>query len=150
PRKLLSWWESHLNPGDRGIFAGKVGVFRDKLQLTNPDYVILDRTGQIIAGAERNKIMGKLTQAGGLFGMYPQTSGFKTWEIAQTILFVLPQLDLPDPWPDWVREHAGVIGLMDAFQAIHRPLNRQDVDAGLDRIRFDEAFRAQLTMAHRR
>ncbi len=150
PMKLLSWWQSHLKPGQRGIFAGKVGAFRDKLQLTNPDYVILDEGGQIIGGAKRNELMGKLTQAGGLFGMYPQTSGFKTWEIAQTILFVLPQLELADPWPDWVREQAGVIGLMDAFQSIHRPRNREEVEAGLDRIRFDEAFRAQLTMAHRR
>lgn len=150
PLKLLTWWQSHLKPGQRGIFAGKVGAFRDKLQLTNPDYVILDAEGQIIAGAKRNELMGKLTQGDGLFGMYPQTSGFKTWEIAQTILFVLPQLELADPWPEWVREQAGVIGLLDAFQAIHRPTSRDEIEAGLDRIRFDEAFRAQLTMAHRR
>ena len=49
-----------------------------------------------------------------------------------------------------MRERAGVIGLRDAFAAVHRPEARSDIDRGRQRLWFDEAFTTQLAMAYRR
>ncbi|GAB3871933.1 hypothetical protein GCM10027610_136510 [Dactylosporangium cerinum] len=37
-----AWRESQLRPGRWGLFSGKVGRFQSKLQLNQPDYVLLD------------------------------------------------------------------------------------------------------------
>ncbi|HIT75304.1 MAG TPA: ATP-dependent DNA helicase RecG [Candidatus Avipropionibacterium avicola] len=146
----LAYWEKLLPPGARGIFAGKFSYFRGQAQLTNPDFVTIDASGAVVGGAARNRAMGRVGQSEGMIGLYPQTKKAKTWDIAETVALVLDQVDLADPWPDWVRERAEVLDLMSAFRAVHRPSRSDEVDAGLDRLRFDEAFRAQLTMARRR
>lgn len=147
---MLEYWHRQLPDGARGIFAGKVSEFRGEPQLTNPDFVVIDDDGAIIGGAQRNQTMGRLSQAGGLIGIYPQSAKLPTWTIAECIGLVLDQLDLVDPWPDWVREEAGVVDLMTAFRSVHRPADRDEIERGMERLRFDEAFRTQLTMAHRR
>ena len=43
--RLISYWQSALQPGTRGIFAGKVREFNRKLQLAHPDFVTLDDRG---------------------------------------------------------------------------------------------------------
>jgi ATP-dependent DNA helicase RecG len=52
--RLISYWQSALQPGARGIFAGKVREFNRKLQLAHPDFVTLDPEGRVVAGAQRN------------------------------------------------------------------------------------------------
>ena len=147
---LLTYWESQLPAGARGIFAGKVGVFRDELQLTHPQFVTIDEDGHVVGGAKRNETMGRISQAGGLIGIYPQTRKLPTWTIAESVGIVLDQIELEDPWPDWVRQEAGVVDLMTALRAVHRPQTRDEIELGLERLRFDEALRTQLTMAQRR
>lgn len=147
---LLTYWHDQLPVGARGIFAGKVGVFREELQLTHPQFVTINADGQVVGGAKRNETMGRISQAGGLIGIYPQTRHLPTWTIAESVGIVLDQLDLTDPWPDWVRQEAGVVDLMTALRAVHRPQVREEIELGLERLRFDEALRTQLTMAQRR
>src|SRR5699024_6549008 len=108
---MLEYWQKQLPSGARGIFAGKVSEFRGEPQLTNPDFVVIDDEGTIIGGAQRNQTMGRLSRAGGLLGIYPQTSKLPTWTIAECIGLVLDQLDLVDPWPDWVLAEAGLVDL---------------------------------------
>ena len=52
--RLISYWQSALQPGSRGIFAGKVGEFNRKLQLAHPDFVDRGRRGRVVGGAQRN------------------------------------------------------------------------------------------------
>jgi ATP-dependent DNA helicase RecG len=86
--RLISYWQSQLRPGARGIFAGKVTRFNGRLQLAHPDFVILDEHGVVIGGAKHN---ASLASASGvpLVGLYPVTGKLRTWTIADCAALAL-------------------------------------------------------------
>ncbi|MGO1974982.1 MAG: ATP-dependent DNA helicase RecG [Propionibacteriaceae bacterium] len=151
---LVNWWASQLVEGRRGIFVGKVGEFQGRPQLTHPDFVLLGDDGTIIASAKQAKEkeqMAKVYQTGGLIGLYPATRQLPTWRVAECIQLVLDGLgEVADPLPDWIRDEAELVDLHTALQQVHRPTDREQVESGLERLRFDEALAMQLTMAYRR
>jgi ATP-dependent DNA helicase RecG len=148
--RLISYWQSQLSPGARGIFAGKVREFNHQLQLAHPDFVIVDDEGRMIGGAQRNEALATTVKSP-LIGLYPMAGKLRTWTIAECTGLVLEHLDgLADPLPEWLRQEAGVVDLLTAFRSLHQPANRDQIEVGRERLRFDEAFALQLTMAHRR
>jgi ATP-dependent DNA helicase RecG len=148
--RLISYWQSQLHPGARGIFAGKVREFNRQLQLAHPDFVIVDEEGRVVGGAQRNEALATAVRSP-LIGLYPMAGKLRTWTIAECTRLVLEHLDgLADPLPEWLRREAGVVDLLTAFRSLHQPENREQIEVGRDRLRFDEAFALQLTMAHRR
>ncbi len=147
---LCEWWRKQLGHGVRGLFVGKVGSFRDALQMSHPKFIMLDADGSVVGRSEEDERIVELSRSG-LVGMYPATAKLPTWTIAECARIALETVqDADDPWPEWVRQEGHVIGLADAFAGVHRPRGMGDVDAGSDRLLFDEAFSAQLTMAYRR
>lgn len=146
---IVNWWQRQLSAGVRGIFVGKVGSFRDQPQMTHPAFVMLDADGGVVGNSEEKERIAELSRSG-LVGLYPASAKLKTWTIADCARIVLDVLPQADPWPDWVRERAGVIGLKDAFIAVHRPESKAQIDVGRQRLWFDEAFTTQLAMAYRR
>jgi ATP-dependent DNA helicase RecG len=147
---LISYWQNQLSMGARGIFAGKVGRFRDTLQLAHPEFVMLDEYGRYAGGRKDNAVLADVTRTE-LIGLYPATARLRTWTIAESANLALDYLEgVDDPLPERVRKHAGVIDLLAAYQAVHRPQTRTEVARGLDRLKFDEAFAIGLTMAHRK
>lgn len=149
-QRLVEWWEKELHKGVRGIFVGKVGAFRDQLQLAHPEFVMLDADGRVVGRSEQKALMAGLSQAG-LVGIYPATAKLPTWKIAECARLCLATVSgSEDPWPQWVREAADVPGLADAFAGVHTPRTPAEAQRGADRLLFDEAFATQLTMAYRR
>jgi ATP-dependent DNA helicase RecG len=147
---FVQHWKRELEKGERGIFVGKVGQFRDQPQLTHPEFVMLDASGRIVGQSEEKKLMATLSQSG-LVGMYPATAKLPTWKIAECARLALATLSGgSDPWPDWVLDAADVMPLLDAFAAVHQPRSLAEAEAGAQRLLFDEAFATQLTMAYRR
>ena len=146
---IVGWWQRQLSAGVRGIFVGKVGSFRDQPQMTHPAFVMLDAAGGVVGNSEEKERIAELSRSG-LVGLYPATAKLKTWTIAECERLALDALPAEDPWPAWVRERAGVIGLADAFRAVHRPESREEIDRGRQRLWFDEAFTTQVAMAYRR
>jgi len=148
--RLISYWEKQLAPGARGIFAGKVTRFNTRLQLAHPDFVILDSEGRVIGGSQANEGLATAGQ-NGLVGLYPATRKVRTWMIAACVQMALDSLEgCPDPLPEWIRSEVGLVDQLTAFRAIHLPESVDDIERGLQRLRFDEAFSLQLTMARRR
>ena len=147
---LLEYWANQLSAGSRGIFVGKVGAFQGQLQLTHPDYVILD--GARVTGGRNSparEAMERQVQRATMVGLYPASSKLPTWVIADSIEMVLPTLT-GDTLPDWIVERAGVLPFEQALTAVHEPTSREQATVGVDRLRFDEAFGIQLSMARRR
>ena len=148
--RLISYWQSALQPGARGIFAGKVREFNRKLQLAHPDFVILDEHGAVVAGAAHNAGLARAAQTP-LIGLYPLSGKLRTWTVAECAGLALETLaGIEDPVPAWVRQAAEVVDLETAFRYVHQPRTQSEIEQGRDRIRFDEAFGLQLTMAYRR
>lgn len=118
------YWLKTLEPGARGIFVGKVGVFRDQLQITHPDFAILDGTRVIASKKKREEkeALSRVANRSTLIGFYPATSALPTWVIADTISLLLPMID-GDTLPEWVVNAAEIPSLGDALRDVHEPVD---------------------------
>ncbi|WP_432986690.1 ATP-dependent DNA helicase RecG [Dactylosporangium sp. CA-233914] len=136
------WRESQLRPGRWGLFSGKVGRFNNKLQLNQPDYVLLD-------AGEGEEAVEEF--AGAIIPVYPATARVPTWRIAaavRTVLDVLPST--PDPVPATTRASRRLSSLDKALREIHRPESQQSLAIARRRLKWDEAFALQLTLVQRK
>ena len=160
PKKpfLVDYWHSQLHEGARGIFIGRVGIFNGYLQLTHPDYVVLDgadivggkgRTEKAQLRAQSREAMARAVQRSTMVGLYPSHGKLPTWVIAESVQMALPTLT-GDTLPAWVVEAAGVLPFQEALTAVHEPTELRHAEVGKERLKFDESFGIQLAMAHRR
>lgn len=136
-----------LQPGTRAMFAGKVGVFNGRLQLSHPQYEKLGAdSGSEDVDAFANRLMP----------IYPAVAQMASWKIAKCVATVLASMEatgwdgLADPLPSSIREERGLISLPEAFEKVHRPRSKADVAAARDRLKWDEAFILQVALARRR
>ncbi len=145
-------WARQLRPGARGIFVGRVGRFRDRPQLTHPDFVLVDEHGQVIGRrGQTHEAMAAQVSRSGLIGLYPASSAVPTWTLAECVQLALDQVGhLADPLPAPVVARLGLMGEDDAYHLAHQPISLRDADAACERLRFDEALAVQLVMARRR
>ncbi|HEX4655484.1 MAG TPA: ATP-dependent DNA helicase RecG [Mycobacteriales bacterium] len=136
-----AWRGKQLNAGMRGLFAGKVGVFRGQRQLTNPQTQLLDDDND---AADESMLTG-------LIPVYPATTKLPSWNIAKAIRVALDVADLDaDPLPEEVRERHDLLPLAEALHLVHLPDERQQVDRAHRRLKFEEAFVLQVLLAQRR
>jgi ATP-dependent DNA helicase RecG len=151
-----AWRERELRPGRIGLFAGKVGEFRGRRQLSHPDYELLGEdqgapSGRA-AGADPEGIGAAAASfAGAVIPVYPATAALPTWKIAQCVRLALDTVDtVPDPIPPEVRARHRLLGARAAFEKVHRPENLGDVAEARRRLKWDEAFVLQVVLAQRR
>ncbi len=114
---MVRSWQAQLSKGVKGIFVGKVGIFRNQLQMTHPNFVMLDSRGQIVSRANEEKSsMVAMVSRSGLVGIYPATSKIPTWRVGECANFVLQTLDdVGDPMPAALRDRLGLPKLLDAY-----------------------------------
>ncbi|KWX03986.1 ATP-dependent DNA helicase [Carbonactinospora thermoautotrophica] len=137
-----AWRERQLRPGRRGLFSGKVTLFRGKRQLAHPDYMLVDDdTEESAAEAFANEIIP----------VYPASAAIPSWKIAQCVRIALDTLGpVEDPLPKDIRERRGLLELRAALEKIHRPRSHADIAAARLRLKWDEAFVLQVALARRR
>ncbi|PPK64343.1 ATP-dependent DNA helicase RecG [Actinokineospora auranticolor] len=141
------WHMDKLKPGISALFAGKVTAFRNKLQLANPDYQLLD--GDV--GADGSEPTAVEEFAGGLIPVYPASAKIQSWQIAQCVQQTLAVLDaIEDPFPDELRDKLGLTPYEQAVRSIHRPAEWADLETARERLKWDEALSVQLALARRR
>jgi ATP-dependent DNA helicase RecG len=135
-----AWRADKLRPGYRGLFSGKVGMFRGNPQLTHPECQILDEDDA-----------ADDTMLSGLIPIYPAIAKMPTWKIAKATRVTLDMVELDaDPLPADVRDRHDLLGLDQAMRWIHRPDTREQVRRATDRLKWDEAFVLQTVLAQRR
>ncbi len=138
------WRERDLRPGRRGLFAGQVSRHRGGLQLAHPDF-------QLLPDGISDADASVLDFAGALLPIYSASKGITSWQVAAAMDLVLPLADdVADPLPDGVLQQHGFLDLGSALKAIHRPTSWADIDAAVERLRFEEAFVLQVVLAQRR
>jgi ATP-dependent DNA helicase RecG len=137
-----AWRERDLKPGRWGLFAGKVTEFRGRRQLNGPEYVLLDAED---AADEVEEF------AGALIPVYPAAAAVPTWTIGRCVRTVLDTLTPPeDPVPASVRAERRLTTLAKALHEIHRPTSREALGMARRRLKWDEAFAVQVTLAQRK
>jgi len=137
------WREKELRVGRSGLFAGKIGLFNNRRQLSHPDYELIPDGDDVDQAIEKF--------AGRYIAVYPAISKLPSWKIANCVELVLESLDeIPDYLPDALRLAEGYPTLDQAYRRIHRPESREEADQARARLTFDEALLLQLLLAKRR
>ncbi|MBE1587138.1 ATP-dependent DNA helicase RecG [Nonomuraea angiospora] len=136
--------ESRLKPGQRGMFAGKVGLFgaraKPRWQLAHPEFELFEE-GE--ANAEEF--------AAAPVPIYPAGKDVTPWAIRRAVGVVLDTLGpLDDPLPAELRARHGLQDLGEALAGIHRPKDFAEVGRARKRLKFDEAFVLQAVLLRRR
>ena len=131
------WRERQLQPGVEAVFFGKVDIFRNTRQMTNPVVDLVgDKTGRIVP-------------------VYPQSekAGVVTWEIGSAVEEVLRRSaarGIADPVPARIRERFKLMGRSAAITGIHAPESMAQMIEARKRLVFDELLRVQLALVLRK
>jgi ATP-dependent DNA helicase RecG len=137
-----SWRQKELRPGTRGLFAGKVGSYQGKLQLSHPDYELFPEE----ISDEDAKRWADLP-----IPIYPAASSVTTWAIQRAIGVVLDTLlEITDELPASIVESNSLVPLDRAIHMIHRPEQHSEWKTARETLKFHEAFSLQATLLLRR
>ena len=148
-KHMIDYWQKLLSRSERGIFAGKLGWFRDRPQLAHPAFA-MDTADGYIGSADSMRVARQVTRST-YIGLYPQSAKLPTWTISECAELAIEHIaGLADALPEWVRDEADVIDFEAAVRAVHSPTSREEHVAGRRRLIFDEAFATQVAMAYRR
>lgn len=124
--------------GSTAMFSGKVTLYRNHLELTHPEYSLLDTAEE----ADPRPIP-----------IYPATAKFPNKKIREVMELVLagvgPQ-GFPEFLPEPVRKSQRIPDRVLAYENIHRPQSVAEGYAARKRFAFEEAFLLQLALAQRR
>ena len=128
-----------LLPGVRAVFAGEVGMYRGRWQLTHPAY-------QVVEGD-----LGSAATERGPIPVYLQVKGLQNWSVAECVRIVFDHLEqVPDPLPANLRSRHGLPGRLEALRGIHVPAAFPEVQRARHRLRYEEALVLQALLAQRR
>lgn len=167
------WIQKVLRPGTRVALAGTVKLFRDQIQLSHPDWMVLPEDDGIdVVGnaamigelaAEEAESEGKGSHGStaspddvanfsrDIIPMYPATKDVQTWEIWRAVRQVLADtVPAEDPLTEAQRAERGLITADEAISRIHLPDSLDDIEAARARLKFDEALAVQTELARRR
>lgn len=127
-----------LQVGSTAMFSGKVGMYRDHLDLTHPEYSLLD-TAQ---DADPRPIP-----------IYPATAKFPNKKIRDVIELLLAKVGskvFEEFIPGQILDSQRIPPRDLALENIHRPQTVAQGYAARKRFAFEEAFLLQLALAQRR
>lgn len=138
-----AWREKDLRIGRQGLFAGKVGIFNQKRQLSHPDYEMIADGGDVDGAVEGF--------AGKFLPLYPSSAKLPSWKISQSIDLALNALDyVDDVLPEKLREKYQYPTIQQALAQIHHPVDLDSAELSRERMIFDEALLLQLLLLRRK
>ncbi|MFA5918577.1 MAG: ATP-dependent DNA helicase RecG [Candidatus Nanopelagicaceae bacterium] len=138
-----AWRERELKVGRQGLFAGKVGIFNGKRQLSHPDYELIADGSDVDSAVEEF--------AGKYLPVYSATAKMPSWKVAQCVKLAVDALDdVPDFLPEKIRMKHHYPTLKEALVAVHQPTDLEEAKLARERLTFDEAFLLQLLLVVRR
>lgn len=138
----LAFHESKLQPGTLATFSGTVSSYRGELQLTHPEYQVLEDEDEV-----DEEVLARPLP------LYPAAVSVPTWTIEKAVGSILDQVrpdDIPEPLPESFRVQHGLLGAYEALLALHRPRTDADWQRGRERMKFEEALILQTVLAQRR
>lgn len=136
-----SWRSKDLQPGRSGLFSGKVGEYRGKLQLAHPDYEVFSSDPDDAQADDWSRKP---------IPIYSATASLPSWRIQRAIAEILATN------PPIAELFAGVGGelektsLAQAIRQIHQPERDSDWQEAQQSLKLHEAVLLQLGIALRR
>jgi ATP-dependent DNA helicase RecG len=156
------WITDQLSKGTRVMLSGEVGYFRGAMQLTHPDFLVLDAADGRNHGSRSLKMIAEASQAVSgevlqeafertFYPIYPASAKLQSWDIFNCVRQVLEVLDpVPDPLPEKLCAAHHLASEDEALRAIHLAENDGDRRRARERLAFDEAVGLQWALVSRR
>ncbi len=150
-----------LVPGTRLMLSGEVGYFKGTMQLTHPDFLVLDSPkGRLVGSKSLKTIVGGAVGDGELdmsaferdyFPIYPASAKLQTWDIYACVRQVLNVLDpIPEPLPESALRQWNLVSADTALRDVHTAESEKDRQRARERLTFDEAVGLQWALIQRR
>lgn len=151
-----------LTKDTRVMLSGEVGYFRNVMQLTHPDFLILDSPSGRNRGSKSLKTIADASQAVSgevlmsaferrFFPIYPASTKLQSWDIFACVRQVLDVLDpVDDPLPDELLADHDLMPEDEALRAIHLAEDETVRRRARERLTFDEAVGLQWALVSRR
>jgi ATP-dependent DNA helicase RecG len=132
------WVSRALQKGSMAFFYGRLGTFKNKLQMTAPRFELV-RTGR------------EPFNVGRIIPIYPATADLSSDKLRRIIWRTLEKVDaIQDPVPTEIARKLGLMPRDEAIRAIHFPDSKDDVLQARERLVFDEVFTLQLGLVYRK
>jgi len=156
------WITDRLAVGTRVMLSGEVSFFRGAMQLTHPDFLILDSPDGTNPGSRSLKNIAAASQAVSgavlqeaferrFYPIYPASAKLQSWDIFNCVRQVLEVLDpVADPLPKELCAEHNLIFEDEALRAIHLAEDNADRRRARERLAFDEAVGLQWALVSRR
>lgn len=139
-----------LKPGVRGMFSGRVRVYRGMRELTHPRYELFDGSGDEPPDPELDPEGAKAWHEVPI-PIYPASGAIDTWHIRKAVAIALDAITgVEDPMPLEVCRIARLMGYEPALRRIHQPQHDGDWLQAKRTLRFHEAFLLQTALLQRR
>ena len=129
---------------DRIVVSGKVGDYRGRPTMENPEYDDVTRGG-------RNNERG-FVHAGALVPVYPLSAGLNQRTVRNGVMQCLDKglRFIEEPLSDEILAEHQLMGLSDAIEVMHRPLSERQRWGSIRRLAFDEFLYNQIAAIRRR
>jgi ATP-dependent DNA helicase RecG len=159
PRK---WIQDQLTKGTRVMLSGEVGYFRGAMQLTHPDFLVLDAVDGKNRGSRSLRMIAEASQAvsgevlqeafeRSFYPIYPASTKVQSWDIFACVRQVLEVLDpVADPLPETLCAKHNLASEDEALRAIHLAEDGAERRRARERLAFDEAVGLQWALVSRR
>jgi ATP-dependent DNA helicase RecG len=137
----INWIHKTLAPGRAYLVYGKVSFFQGKPQIVHPEIELL---------TEEKKEGKNLLEP-----VYPTTEklrarglgGKQIGKLTEIMVGMLKEKDVPEILPDPVLHQLKLISRYHAIRQIHFPQSNTEFDKAVYRLKFEELFLAQLSLA---
>ncbi len=138
-----AWRAKELVEGREGLFAGKIGRYKNKRQLAHPDYLLIP---------EGDDVESAISEfAGKYLPVYGATRKLPSWKISQCVHLALANVEkLVEPIPKGILDRFGFPELDQAIRDVHQPANLESAIKAKARLTFDEALVMQLFLLLRK
>ncbi len=138
--KGVSWLEKILKPGEEYIVYGRASIYAGKKSIAHPEMELLSE-----ANIEVNKTFDPVysstekMDAKGLDSKMRRT-------LLRPVLEALTEKDIPEILPYYVIEKLKFCSRLKALQWIHFPINDEQKERAIQRLKFEEIFFVQVRL----
>jgi len=145
-----AWREAQLVVGSAGLFSGKVGVYKQGLQLAHPEYELFGL--DVDAGVAQEWAHLPIP-------VYPATASLTSWKIRDAVRVALDtvlteadgsEIPIEDPVPAGILAERGLLPWRRALELVHRPQTDDDWRLARESLRYQEALVLQTALVQRR
>ena len=134
------WLINQFEKGQQVIVSGIIKEYRNNLQITHPDYEILEE------GKEAN-----FWSSREILPIYPLSGQLSNKLLRNIILHIFSrEFYIPEILPEYILRKFNLPSRIDAIKRIHLPEQEQDFIEARHRFIFEELFFTQLMLARRR